>query len=122
MMVQVTKTHIILCLMIFHSTKNKNDLIFGFSIPKQLESTLFSYSYALTHQQKLISNQLYSSDKMMLHITKTHIILCLTIFHSIKSKNDLTFGFSMPKQLESTLFQKFICSHTSETNYQPTLQ
>jgi len=41
MMVQVTKTHIILCLMIFHSSNSKNDLIFGFSILKQLENTLF---------------------------------------------------------------------------------
>ena len=54
----------------------------------------FSISYALTHQ-KLITNQLYSSDKMMVHITKTHIILCLMIFHSTKSKNDMIFGFSI---------------------------
>ncbi len=78
-------------------------------------------SYALTHQ-KLINNQLYSSDKMMVQVTKTHIILSLMIFHSTKSKNDLIFRVSTSKQLENTLFQKFICSHTSETNYQPTLQ
>jgi len=64
----------------------------------------FSNSYALTHQ-KLIWNQLYSSDKMMVHMTKTHIVLCLMIFHSTKSKNDLIFGFGISKQLENTLFQ-----------------
>jgi len=41
MMVQPTKTHIILCLMIFQSTKSKNDLIFGFITSKQLENSLF---------------------------------------------------------------------------------
>jgi len=35
-MVQTTKTLFILCLMIFHSIKSKNDLIFGFSISKEL--------------------------------------------------------------------------------------
>jgi len=39
MMVQVTKTHMILCWMIFHSTKCKNDLVFGHSTSKQLENT-----------------------------------------------------------------------------------
>ena len=73
MMVQVTKTHIILCLMVFHSIKMKNDLIFGFSTWKQLENTLFSNSYAHTHKE-LISNQLYSSDKKMVQLTKTHIL------------------------------------------------
>ena len=29
---------------------------------------------------------------------------------------------SAPKQLESTLFQKFICSYTPETNFQVTLE
>jgi len=80
-----------------------------------------SNSYALTHQ-KLITNQFYSSDKMMVHTTETHIVLCLMIFHSTKSENDLIFGFSISKQLESTLFQYFICSHTLETNFQATLQ
>jgi len=46
----------------------------------------------------------------------------LMIFHSIKSKNSLIFGFRTSKQLENIFFQKFICSHTSKTNYQPTLQ
>jgi len=36
------------------------------------------------------------------------------IFHSTKSKNDMIIGFTTSKQLEATLFQKFICSHTSE--------
>jgi len=40
MMVQVTKTHI-LCWMIIHLTKIKNDLVFGFSTWKQLEKTIF---------------------------------------------------------------------------------
>ncbi len=47
---------------------------------------------------------------------------CLNIFHSTKSKNDLKFGFSISKQLENTLFQQFICSHTPETNFQVALQ
>jgi len=41
MVVQVTKRRIILCWMMFHWTKMKNDLIFGFYTSKQLESTLF---------------------------------------------------------------------------------
>jgi len=80
------------------------DLIFGFSTSKNWKTLSFSNSYAHTHQ-KLISNQLYNSDKMMVHITKTHIVLCLMFFHSTKSKNDLIFGFSTSKQLENTLFQ-----------------
>ena len=104
MMVRVTKTHIILCLMIFHSTRSKNELIFGFSTWKQLENTLFSNSYAHTHKE-LISNQLYSSDQIMAQVTKAIIIYCLIIFHSTKSKNDLIRGFSTSKQLENTLFR-----------------
>jgi len=115
MMVQVTKTLIILCLMMFHSTKSKNDLIFGFSTSKQLETLSFISSYAHTHQ-KQIYNQLYSSDKTMVQVTKTPIILCLMIFHSTKSRNNFIFGFSISKQLENTPFQQFICSHTLETN------
>jgi len=42
MMVQTTKTLIILCLMIFHSIKSKNGLIFGFSTSSQLETTFFN--------------------------------------------------------------------------------
>ena len=103
MMVHITITHIVLWWMIFHSTKSKKDLIFGLSTSKQLENNLFN-KYALTYQ-KLISNQLYSNDKMMVHITKTHIILCVMIFHSTKSKNDLIFEFSISKQLENTFFQ-----------------
>jgi len=45
---------------------------------KRWKMLSFSNSYALTHQ-KLISNQLYSSDKMMVHIMKTQIVLCLMI-------------------------------------------
>jgi len=52
----------------------------------------------------------------MAQLTKTLIILCLMMFHSIKMKNDLIFGFSTSKQLENTAFQQFICSHTTETN------
>jgi len=59
---------------------------------------------------------------MMVQVTKTLIILCLMMFHSTKMKNDLIFGFSTSKQLESTIFQQLICSHTLETNSQPTLQ
>jgi len=45
-----TKTLIVLCLMIFHSNKIKNDLIFRFITSKQLENTLYSSnSYAHTH-------------------------------------------------------------------------
>jgi len=35
------KKPINLCLMIFHPTKSKNDLVFEFSTSKQLENTLF---------------------------------------------------------------------------------
>ena len=41
MMIQVTKTLTILCLMMFHSTKIKNDLRFGFSTSKRLENAVF---------------------------------------------------------------------------------
>jgi len=121
MMVHITKTHIIICLMIIHSTNSKNDLIFGFNTSKNWKTLFFSNSYAHTHQ-KLISNQLYSSDKMMVQLTKTHIIIYLMIIHSMNRKNDLIFGFSTSKQLESTIFQQLICSHTLETNIQQTLQ
>jgi len=50
----------------------------------------------------------------MAQVTKAIIIYCLMIFPSTKSKNDLIFGLTTSKQLEATLFQKFICSHTSE--------
>jgi len=63
----------------------------------------FSNQHALTIQ-KLISNQLYSSDKLMVQVSKTLVILCLKIFQSTKSKNDLICGLSKSKQLESTLF------------------
>jgi len=43
LIVQVWKALIIYCLKIFHSTKRKNDLIFGFSTTKQLENTLFHW-------------------------------------------------------------------------------
>jgi len=39
-MVQVIKTHIILCWMIFHSIKSKNVLILGFTTSKLLENSL----------------------------------------------------------------------------------
>ena len=55
--------------------------------------------------EKQISNQLYSSDKMMVQLTKTHIVLCLMSFHSTKSDSDLIFGFSISKQLENNLFK-----------------
>ena len=78
----------------------------------------FSNSFTPTHQ-KLISNQLYSSDKMMVQVTKTLIILCLMIFHSTKMKNDLIFGFSTSKQLETTPFSNSY-AHRPETISQPT--
>ena len=115
MMVQVTKTHIILCLMMFHSTKIKMIWYLDSAHQNSWKALSFSNSYAHIHQ-KQIYNQLYSSDKMLVQVTKTHIILCLMIFHSTKMKNDLMFEFSTSKQLESTLFQQFICSHTLETN------
>jgi len=104
MMVQVTKTHVILCLMIFHPTKMKNDSVFGFSTWKQLENILFYSIKSYDHiHKKQIYNQLYSSDKMMVQVTKTLTILCLMMFHSTKMKNDVLFGFSTSKQLENTL-------------------
>ena len=121
MMVHITKTHIVLCLMIFHSSKSKHDLIFDLAHQNNWKALSSSNSYTLTHQ-KQIYNQLHSSEKMMVQVTKTPIILCLMIFHSTKMKNYLIFGFSTSKQLENTLFHWFICSHTPETNSQPTLQ
>jgi len=58
----------------------------------------------------------------MVQVTKTHIILCWMIFHSIKSKNVLILGFTTSKLLENSQFQLFICSHTTETNFQVTVQ
>jgi len=84
--VQVTKTQNILCLMIFHSTKMKNDLVFGFSTWKQLENTLLSVIHVLTYTSTKFITNFCSSDTMMVQVTKTHIILCLMIFHSTKSK------------------------------------
>jgi len=40
-MVQVLKNIIVYCLKILHSTKSSNDLIIGFTISKQLKTTLF---------------------------------------------------------------------------------
>jgi len=66
--------------------------------------TLYSNkSYDHIHK-KQIYNQLYSSDKLMVQVTKSLTILCLMMFHSAKMKNDLLFGFSTSKQLENTLF------------------
>jgi len=81
----------------------------------------FSNSSAHTHE-KLITNQLYSSDKIMAQVTKTLIIHCLKISHSTKSKNDLIIGFTTLNYLEITLFQEFIYSQIPETNFQVTLQ
>ena len=121
MMVQLTKTHIVLCLMIFHSTKSKMIWYLDSADPNSWKTLSFSNSYAHTHQ-KLITNQLYSSDKMMAQVTKTHIVLCLMIFHSTKSKNNLIIGFTTLNNLEITLFlQEFIYSQIPETNFQVTL-
>jgi len=58
----------------------------------------------------------------MVQETKSLIINCLKILLSTKGKNDLIIGLTISKQLEITLFQQFICSHTPETNFQVTLQ
>jgi len=58
----------------------------------------------------------------MAQVTNAIIIYCLKIFHSTKSKDDLIIGFTISKQLETILFQQFICSNTPETNFQATLQ
>jgi len=103
MMVQLRKTLIIYCLLIFHSTKSKNVLILGFSISKQLENTL-SVIHMLTHTSE--TNHQPTLQQWQNHqVWKTLSIYCLKIFHSTKSKNDLIFGFSTLKQLENTLFQ-----------------
>jgi len=57
----------------------------------------------------------------MVQVTKTHIILCWMIFHSIKSKNVLILGFTTSKLLQISQFQLFICSHTTETNFKVTV-
>jgi len=59
----------------------------------------------LSHTRNLFPSNFTASDKMMVHITKTHIVLCLMIFHSTKSKNNPIFGFSSSKQLENPPFQ-----------------
>jgi len=46
-MVQVSRTLIIYCLMIFPSFKSKNDLIIGITTSKKLETTLFQYFICL---------------------------------------------------------------------------
>jgi len=84
-MVQVIKTQTNLYLIIFHSIKT-NIIWFAFSTSKQLENTLFQ-KFICSHTSETITNQLFRSDKVMLHIIKMHIILCLMIFHSTKSKN-----------------------------------
>ena len=66
--------------------------------------TLYSNNSYDNIHKKQIYNQLYNSDKMMIQVTKTLTILCLMMFHSTKTKNDLLFGFSTSKQLENTLF------------------
>jgi len=58
----------------------------------------------------------------MAQVSKTIIIYCLMIFHTTKSKKDSTIGFITSKQLENTLFHWFICYHTSESNFQLTIQ
>jgi len=61
--------------------------------------------HMLSYTRNLFPTNFTASDKMMVHITKTHIVLCLMIFHSTKSKHNLIFGFSTSKQLEMCLFQ-----------------
>jgi len=58
----------------------------------------------------------------MVQEQKPLIIYYLKISHSTKSKNDLIIVFTISKQLQITFFHWFICSHTSETNFQATLQ
>jgi len=55
--------------------------------------------HMLTHTRNYFPTYFYSNDKMVVQVTKRHIILCWMIFHSTKSKNDLIIGFSTSKQL-----------------------
>jgi len=64
----------------------------------------FSNPYAHTHQ-KLISNQLYRSNKTIVQVWKTLIIYCLKIFHSTNSKNDKQIGFTTLSQLQAAVNQ-----------------
>jgi len=53
-----------------------------------------SVIHMLTYTRNKFPTNFYSSDTMMVQVTKTRIILSLMVFHSIKIKNDLIFGFS----------------------------
>ncbi len=103
-LVPVWKTLIIYCLMISPSTKSKKGLIIGFTTSKQFETTLF-HQFIFSDTLETISKQLYSSDKIMVHVWKALIIYCLMIFPSTKSKNNWIIGFTTSKQLGTTLFQ-----------------
>ena len=117
-MVQAWKELIIYYLKILHSTKSKKDLIIGFTISKQLESTLFhlficSHTPGTNFQVTLQQWQNHGSSS-----SKTLIIYCLMIFPSTKSKIDLIIRFTTTKQLENSFFHQFIFSPTLETNFQ----
>jgi len=53
-----------------------------------------SVIHVLTYTRNKFITNFYSSETMMVQVTKTNIILCLMVFHSVKSKNDLVFGLS----------------------------
>ena len=86
MMVHITKTHIVLCLMMFHSTKMKNDFNIWIQHIKKVGKHSIPTAHMLTYTRNKFPANYYSSDKIMVHITKTHIVLCLMIFHSTKAK------------------------------------
>ncbi len=76
-----------------HNQKQKR---FGIWIQhiKTVGKHLFSVIHVLTYTRNKFITNFYSSDTFMVQVTKTHIILCLMVFHSSKMKNDLIFGFS----------------------------
>jgi len=59
---------------------------------------------------------------MMVQVTKILIIYLMADVPPNQNEKWFDIGFSILEQLESTLFQQFTCSHTLETNLQPTLQ
>jgi len=83
-----------------------------------------SLSFINSFAPTLLTNFQVTLQQWQNHGSSMKILIsnCLTIFHSNKSKNGLTIGFSMSKHLEITLFQLFIWSHILETNPQVILQ
>jgi len=119
-MVQVSKTLIIYCLMIFPSTTIKMIWKLDSLHQNSYKPLSSSNSYALTHQ-KLISKQLYSSDKMIIQVTKTPIFYVW--WFSTQPKVKMIWSLDSPYQ-NSWKALSFNYSYVSSTRnyFQVTLQ